>query len=115
MKLFRKTLLAAALLTAGMLVPESTSGQMMNPVSPRDIGRVGHGHPIHGQFSRTYFPQNGPYGYGNYGYADRWRSSGHWRYYPEGVYRQGLQYQYVPGHFEWQQQGNIFPNRQRPY
>jgi len=68
-------------------------------------GSVGHGHPIHRDFGRGYFPKEGPFGSGQYGHFDRWRTTPHWHYYPSGIYLKDNQYQYVPGHYQWHQGG----------
>ena len=110
MKALRYSLCAVAMLAGSLMLPAPARAQVGQQL-PGMAGRAGHGHGIHNSFNHSYFPRKGPYGYGSYSHADRWRNSGHWHYYPSGVYRQGLRYEYVPGHYEWQQHGNIYPKR----
>ncbi len=107
MKTMRYSLVATAVLTLGLLWPDSVRAQVQPPL-PGVAGEAGHGHPIHRDFSHNYFPKRGPYGFGSYSHTDRVRNSGHWHYYPPGVYRDGLRYHYVPGHYQWHNEGNVY-------
>jgi hypothetical protein len=74
--------------------------------------------PGYGRYSgRTNYPYNTYYGsrYGSYysGYGDyhpygghTWHDTSHWDYHPGGFVRHYDHYDYVPGHFDYHQEGH---------
>jgi len=105
-----------SLLCAGVV----GTGALLGAPQEADAGgfsiSVGRGHYGHGHYGGYRgFVGRGGYGYGGYGRSyypsyghshSVWHDTSHYDYHPGGFARHGNHYHYIPGHYDWHQDGH---------